>query len=249
MRAPGFTPVLLLLGGCAGYVALTPYDPEVILARHPGLKGRIARSGPSMEGPGVSEERWLNDREYRLRPGDTLRITVQDDMRRVMVLQDEQIELLGERISTANRTLGQLADAIRVAAARRYVQPRVAVAVLAPPVVRVRVCGCVRSPGLQESDREVSVEFAVARAGTMRQGACPNQVLVIRSGRVIVCDLVAFRERGDVFENLMLQDGDVVVVPKISEGDLLAEWGPVERFATGAIDEEAFAREIERCQR
>lgn len=249
MRARYLTPLILLLWGCAGYVALTPYEPEAVLARHPGLKGKIVRPGPSVEAIAAANERWLEDGTHRLKIGDTLRITIEDETRRVMILEDEQIEVFGTQIPTADRTLMQVADSIRLVAARRFIQPRVSVAVLAPASLRVRVCGYVRSPGVQESDRELSLNFAIARAGKMLRGGCPNQVLVIRSGRVIVCDLVAFLEHGHASENVMLRDGDVVVMPKISDTDLLAEWGPVERFVSGKIDADAFVREIEQCQR
>lgn len=137
---------------------------------------------------------------------------------KVVVRPDGMLDLLwvGE-VPAAGRTVGELAADLQKHLQEVMLSPAVSVAVTRLAGKRVMVLGAVRKPGVFGFSAGLRLTEALAVAGGTVEDADLSQVRVIRatpSGRdvrrVRVDRLLA---RGDLSQDLMLQDGDVVFVP------------------------------------
>jgi len=79
---------------------------------------------------------------------------------------------------------------------------------------RVYVVGEVEEPGIYAiTDVPMTVVEAINRAGGLTEDADESRVLLNRQGSASRIDLLALYERGDLSENVLLRDGDIVNVP------------------------------------
>jgi polysaccharide export outer membrane protein len=88
------------------------------------------------------------------------------------------------------------------------------VRVLAYRSQKVSVTGEVKVPGpLAVSDVPISLVDAITRSGGTNPDADLQRVRLTRSGKLYTLDADAVLDRGEVSQNVMLQDGDIINVP------------------------------------
>jgi polysaccharide export outer membrane protein len=100
---------------------------------------------------------------------------------------------------------------------------------------RVFVFGEVNKPGVYPiRGKKLSIIELVSLAGGFRQTAVLGSARIVRGDlnkpEVIACDLRKILRKGDMTQNITLQDGDVVYVPKSTIGNVAAflrEIGPI----------------------
>ncbi|MDT8377022.1 MAG: FG-GAP-like repeat-containing protein [Mariprofundaceae bacterium] len=83
---------------------------------------------------------------------------------------------------------------------------------------RVYVLGEVGTPGIIEFSGDISFLDAVSKSGGLGKNAYMPDIRVIRSDRdapqILAVDFERFMERGDLTQNLALQDKDVLIIPR-----------------------------------
>jgi polysaccharide export outer membrane protein len=110
--------------------------------------------------------------------------------------------------------------------------PQVSVRVAAFRGKRVEVTGEVKSPQtLPITDVPLRVSDAVAKAGGFVTESSPDHVTLIRGGQTQALDLMSYYEDGDVKQNWLLLDGDVVHVGHVSRSSVYV-FGEVKRMGT-----------------
>ncbi|MCF7821199.1 MAG: SLBB domain-containing protein, partial [Mariprofundaceae bacterium] len=89
---------------------------------------------------------------------------------------------------------------------------------------RVYVLGAVSKPGVVEFNGDMTFLDAVLKSGGLDKGASLPDIRVLRSDRdapqILAVDFKRFMERGDLTQNIVLQDNDVLIVPRRS----IANW-------------------------
>jgi len=167
---------------------------------------------------------WAQQRaglEYRIGPEDVLHISVwkEEDLdRKVLVRPDGGVSfpLVGD-IQVSGRTPLEVQDEIRSRLARYVPDAEVTVAVDKISGYTVFVLGEVNKPGQFTLGRYVDVVQALTLAGGTTPYASERNIQILRrqDGREVTYRF-DFRdiERGrDLEQNIVLQSGDVVVVP------------------------------------
>jgi polysaccharide biosynthesis/export protein len=153
--------------------------------------------------------------DYRLVPGDKLRVEVYKDPQLSQSLQvrpDGKITLpLVNDIPAAGRTPTELREAIATSLKTYITNPTVTVIVVetVPPVVYVM--GEVNTPGPHPFNGQLSVLQALSMAGGFRDFANRKNILIRRGNQVI-----KFNYNDAIKANtqpLMLRAGDTIVVP------------------------------------
>ncbi len=161
------------------------------------------------------------DQDYRIGPGDVIDISVWKDEvmnKRVVVLPDGKISfpLIGI-LTAAGRTPAQLQKTLEKRVARYMPNPVVSVVVQQVNSLLVYVIGKVNSPGRFLLNSDIDVLQALALAGGLNPFAKGNQIKVLRKKGTetkilpFSYDKVSTGKRLE--QNIMLQRGDVVVVP------------------------------------
>ena len=110
--------------------------------------------------------------------------------------------------------------------------PQVSVRVAAFRGKRVEVTGEVKLPQTMSiSDIPLRVSDAVAKAGGFVPESNPASVTLNRGGKLVTLDLMSYFEDGDVKQNWLLLDGDVVHVGHISRSQVYV-FGEVKKQGT-----------------
>lgn len=158
--------------------------------------------------------------EYRLVPGDKLRIEVYQDAQlsqSAQVRPDGKITLplIGD-ITAIDRTPTELRDAI-TGALKEYVNnPSVTVIVVETVTPTAYVMGEVREPGAVPLHRATTVLQALALAGGLTEFANTKNIRILRQTGTGV-ETIPFRYRealeGSAQTQMLLQAGDTVIVP------------------------------------
>jgi len=158
---------------------------------------------------------------YHLNPGDVLQISVwkEEGMEKdVLVLPDGTISFpLAGHMTAAGKTAGALKDEIRQRLAKFFADPVVTVAVLDVSGNKVFVMGEVNSPGEFLAARALDVVQALSLAGGFTEFASESRIKVLRreGGKqvAIAVDYPAIQSGQELDTNILLQSGDIVVVP------------------------------------
>ena len=186
--------------------------PAVLLAL-PGGASAQALTNTSAAAP-------VPTAEYRLVPGDKVRIEVYKDAQlsqSVQIRPDGKITLplIGD-VMAVNQTPGQLRDAIAQSLKEYVNNPSVTVIVVETVVPTAFVMGEVRSPGSVQLQGEISVLQALALAGGLTEFAKSGDIRVLRKTNTGM-ETIPFRYRdalrGDAKALVYLRPGDTVVVP------------------------------------
>ena len=189
--------------------------------------------------------------DYRIGPKDVLRITVwgHEDLTRLAVVSADgtfAFPLVGN-VSAAGLTPGQIETRLRESLGKDYlVDPQVSVAVQEYRSQRVFVLGEAEKPGTYALTGRATLLDILSQAGGPSRTA-GRQVVVVRfpksegpvtpgaAGSVTLRANLKKLLDGDASENLVLQNGDTVFVPKVTSFFVLGE---VQRQGAYAMDRE-----------
>lgn len=158
---------------------------------------------------------------YQVQPGDILQITVwkeEDLQREVLVRPDGGISFpLAGDVQAAGRTVDQVQEELAAKIESYIPEPVVTVAVKQVVGNRVYVVGRVNKPGEIIMGHELTVMQALSLAGGVTPFAALNRVHVLRRENGVERS-IPFRygdvEKGrSLSQNIVLRNGDVVVVP------------------------------------
>lgn len=172
--------------------------------------------------------------EFRIGPGDTLRIEVLEDPslnREVLVLPDGRVSFpLAGSVAAGGQTTSQLESALASALAPNFAaSPTVAVAVagLAPRAgpgvartINVYFIGEVANAGLVEVPRGTTVLQALAMSGGFTRFAATQRIQLRRTDprtgqqSVYNIDYRAIERGASGIGGSVLADGDVIIVPE-----------------------------------
>jgi polysaccharide export outer membrane protein len=165
---------------------------------------------------------WAED--YLVGPGDVLAISVydNDDLTtkvRVSTSGTIVMPLLGQ-IEVKGVTVNAITDKITSLLADGYlVNPQVNIFVEEYGSKKVVILGNVRSPGLIKLSGPTNFLELVSRAGGLEKDAGDTATIQHRktdgdTAEVIVVDLLALIENGDLSQNVPIRDGDTVFISK-----------------------------------
>ena len=158
---------------------------------------------------------------YLIQPGDVLTISVwkeKDLDADVLVLPDGSVSfpLTGD-VQAAGKTVPQVQQVITARLAKYMPDPVVTVAVKEANGNAVYVIGEVKQPGVFVAHRDLDVMQALSRAGGLTPFASENNIKILRrvNGRETAIPFEYGQvENGEhLGQNIVLQAGDVVVVP------------------------------------
>ena len=206
LRRPShFSALLALVVGLAWVVG-------AVVPAHAASQGNAAVTG------GTSQD-------YRIGPGDVLDIFVWQNpdlsQKAVPVRPDGRISTpLISNIMAAGKTPVELAHAMDKALSEYIRSPRVTVIVSRAigALSQVQVIGQVKNPESMPYHEGMTVLDAVLAAGGLTPYAAGNSAKIERKvhGKVVTVHirLSNLINQGDLSQNLLLQPGDVVVVPE-----------------------------------
>ena len=160
--------------------------------------------------------------EFMLGPGDRLEIAVyrNDDLKRTVQIDPSgniMYPLVGD-VQAAGLSIFQLRDKIRDGLAKYVVDPQVTVGVVSVQSQKIIVLGEVKSPGFFQAETAITALEAISRAGGFTLDGKQKSVLLIRGGmkkpELIPLDLEKALKEGDLTQNVALQRGDIIYVPR-----------------------------------
>jgi polysaccharide biosynthesis/export protein len=165
----------------------------------------------------VTEER------YRLQPGDVLEVQYRyspEFNQTVTVQPDGYVSLdIGGDLKVAGLTIEQTRDAILKRAAERLQDPVATVILKEFQRPYFVVAGEVTQPGKIEMRERVTAIQAIMLAGGLKESAKASQIVVFRKinsdmAEVKLLNLKNIRRTSDLENDLTLQPGDMVFVPR-----------------------------------
>jgi len=158
--------------------------------------------------------------EYRLGPGDKLRIEVYKDpqlSQSVQVRPDGKITLpLVGDVTANNNTPIELRDAIATSLKEYITNPTVTVIVVEATAAMAYVMGEVNHPGAVSLQAPLTVMQALALAGGLKDFADAKNIRILRRGRAGAVETIAFNYKAAMKSAgapIYLRPGDTVVVP------------------------------------
>lgn len=161
------------------------------------------------------------DEYYLLQPGDTVQVSVwkeRDLDRDILIRPDGRISFpLAGDVQAEGRTVAQLEKELAKNIGRYIPDAVVTVVMKSPGGNQIFVTGRVARPNTYPSTRTLDVMQAIALAGGLTAYASPNKIKILRRVNGVET-VIRFRysrvEKGkSLKENIILQSGDVVVVP------------------------------------
>ena len=171
--------------------------------------------------PAAAQDSAGEKRGYMVLPGDILQVSVwkEPDLQlEVLVRPDSAFSFpLAGEISTRDRTVGELQDELSQRLAKYISAPVVTVAVKQVLGNKVFVIGQVNKPGEFVVNPQVDVMQALSMAGGATPFAALNDIQILRRSNGAL-RAIAFRYNDvvkgrNLDQNIVLQTGDVVVVP------------------------------------
>jgi polysaccharide biosynthesis/export protein len=179
---------------------------------------------PSSTPVGAGEPTGSIPADYRIGPGDTLRVYVfqnEDLSATIPVRPDGKISTpLVEDMVAVGKTPSQLARDIEKSLSTYVKTPKVNIVVITAVSAysQVKVIGQVKAPKALPYRDGMTVLDAVLEVGGLAQFAAGNRARLVRTenGKTteIKVKLEALVEHGDMTQNLPLKPGDVLVVPE-----------------------------------
>jgi len=170
--------------------------------------------------------------EYAVGPQDVLTFTVWDHPEltipagefRSAEVQGHLVNPAGRiffpyvgEVDVGGRTLVQIRKEVSHRLAKYIQDPQLDVRIAAFRSRKVNVSGEVQTPGVVSiTDMPLTLVEALTLAGGQTPAAALQRVQVVRDGVSRTYDVQALLERGDMSQNLLLRDGDVVYVPENS---------------------------------
>jgi polysaccharide export outer membrane protein len=173
-----------------------------------------------------------DDSLYRINGGDTLHISVygEKDLDRDVAVEPDggvAFPLVGN-LNAKGLTLGELQKKVAEALRNGNMLPNVTDAEVTVSLVRstgnsFSVIGQVKQPGTFVTDTQVDVMQALSLAGGLTPFASKSRIIVLRregtgAQKKIPFDYSAIEDGEKLDTNILLQGGDVVVVPQAGLG-------------------------------
>lgn len=164
----------------------------------------------------------VSSSNYVIQPGDVLEISVwkeKDLQKEVMVRPDGGLNFpLAGDFQASGKTLEQLQKELTTKLAKYVPGPVVTVSVKQSLGNKIYVVGKVNKPGDFIAIRNVDVMQALSIAGGPTPFAAVNKIKILRRGENGEMKAIPFKysrvEKGeDLEQNIILQGGDIVVVP------------------------------------
>jgi polysaccharide biosynthesis/export protein len=184
------------------------------------LAGATAASAQQQRPPRLTT---VTEERYRLQPGDVLEVQFRyspEFNQTVTVQPDGYVSLeIGGDIKVAGMTVEQTRLAILKKASTRLQDPVATVILKEFQKPYFVVAGEVATPGKIEMRERVTAIQAIMLAGGLKEGAKASQVVVFRKlnsdlAEVKVLNLKTIRRTSDLENDLTLQAGDMVFVPR-----------------------------------
>ncbi|MDF2656773.1 MAG: polysaccharide export protein [Bacillota bacterium] len=161
--------------------------------------------------------------EYRLLPGDVVTVSVwgyadqfqsKDAGNELLIRPDGAMSfpIVGE-IQASGLTVTELTDRITAGVGEYIVNPKVSVNVVRFHTIRIYVLGEVVKPGMYEVEKQHNLLDAIGMAGGQTKDAAKKKVMILRNGQTehpITVNLLKMLKDGDMSQNHVLNDGDVV---------------------------------------
>lgn len=158
---------------------------------------------------------------YVIQPGDILAVDVwkEKDLQRELTVRPDggiNFPLIGD-ISTSNKTIDQLQKEMITKLAKYVPDPVVTVAIKQSAGNKIYVVGKVNRPGELIANRNMDVMQALSIAGGPTPYASVNKIKILRRTdgelRSIPFKYSKIEKGENLEQNIILQGGDVVVVP------------------------------------
>lgn len=212
--------ILLLLVSCATTKNLTQNDGGAgtsEVANREEIKGNTGG-----EQPEAGAERNVVVSEFILGPSDEIEIKVfrHDELnKKTRIPPDGNISLylIGD-IKAAGVGINQLRNDIREKYLNYLVKPEISVDIVALNGQKIFVLGEVKQPGVYQIDPPTSMLEAITKAGGFTLDGKSSNIVLIRGGPknpvAKMVDLKKSLEKGEFGQNVALQTGDVVYVPR-----------------------------------
>jgi polysaccharide biosynthesis/export protein len=165
----------------------------------------------------------VTEDRYRLQPGDVLEVQYRyspEFNQTVTVQPDGYISLeIGGDLKVAGFTIEQTRQAVLRQASKRLQDPVATIVLKEFQRPYFVVSGEVAQPGKIEMRERVTAIQAIMLAGGMKEGAKSSQVVVFRKinsdmAEVKLLNLKSIRRTTDLENDLTLQPGDMVYVPR-----------------------------------
>ena len=163
------------------------------------------------------------DDRYRLTAGDVLDIQFRytPEFNQTLVVQPDgyiSIEIGGD-VKVSGRTLQEVRSLILAKARLRLESPEVIVVLKEFQKPYVVVAGEVNQPGKIELREKLTALQAVLLAGGMKETAKASQIVVFKrlngdTAEVKVLNFKTLKRTSDLENDLMLQSGDMILVPR-----------------------------------
>ena len=158
---------------------------------------------------------------YKIQPGDVLDVSVWQEenlQKQVLVRPDGGMSFpLAGDIQAAGKSVADLQNIITERLKKYIPDPVVTVSTLKLDGNKVYVIGKVNRPGEFQANRYMDVVQALSMAGGMTPYAADNKIIVLRrengTERSIPFRYGDIEKGEDLEQNIILQSGDVVVVP------------------------------------
>ena len=168
--------------------------------------------------------------EYKIDPGDTLEITLWEGTtparEQIIVREDGKISFgFVEDLNVKGLTSSEL-DRLLTGYIKEYVKnPRIDVVVKEYNSKFIRLSGAIAyhgpgtGPGKYElTTKTTTLEMITQYGGTAKDADLGGIKIHRKNGQTISLDLFAAINRGDLSQNLVLDDGDLVFIPTLEEG-------------------------------
>ena len=194
-----------------------------ILALLLGCGSSRKEAAVPMTPPEALPEEETRIREFEFGVGDEIDVFVwrhPNFSRRAIVNPDGNISfaILGE-VKVAGLMYDEFYDELMVNMRKYLRNPKVAVNVITVSDEKVYVLGWVRRPGVYIWNSQMSVVEAIARAGGIVKDTAGPRTVFIASGdaenpELRIVDYLDIMREGKMEDNIPLQRGDIVYVPK-----------------------------------
>ncbi len=184
------------------------------------LAGAAAAIGQQQTAPRLTT---VTEERYRLQPGDVFEVQYRyspEFNQTVTVQPDGYVSLeLGGDLKVAGLTISQAHELILKKAAARLQDPIANIVLKEFQKPYFVIAGEVSLPGRIEMRERVTALQAIMLAGGMKEGARSSQVVVFRrintdTAEVKLLNLKSIRRTADLENDLTLQPGDMVFVPR-----------------------------------
>ena len=195
-------------------------------------------SGPPKPGPAqplpTNEQTDVSPLEtlvpfQRIGPGDLLEVIVRrgagEERYTPTVKEDGTVSVSFVDVSIAGLSPGQAAVKIQVELANLIREPRVEVLLTKQAVStqKVLVLGQINNPGVYPLQRNHRVLQAILEANGPTETALLEEVRIIRNGStdpvILAANVDRLVNKGDLSQNLLLQQNDIVYIPRTKIGN------------------------------